>query len=154
MQVTSSGCNGLGAAFLRLANRTKHRQRIRAASGLYIEKNRPMASSCWLHEVRRSHFGKQQAPSRSTRGIPIGCDGSRCFLHRFTLGLWLNASIIVLSACHRPAGNCPAVKALGVIALAVWPSSRTRFCGLPGFRYCEAACCVPATERTYWMIPI
>jgi len=35
-----------------------------------------------------------------------------------TLGLWLDASIIVLSACYRPAGNYPAAKALGVIAPA------------------------------------
>jgi len=41
------------------------------------------STAYWLHEVRCSHSGKRQASSQSTRGIPIGCDGSRCFLHRF-----------------------------------------------------------------------
>jgi len=35
-----------------------------------------------------------------------------------TLGLWLDMSFIILSACYRPAGSRPAVKALGVIAPA------------------------------------
>ena len=56
-----------------------------------------------------------------------------------TLGLWLDASIIVLSACRRPAGSCPAVKAIGVIAPACAAIVAHPLSWLAGFPMCPGS---------------
>jgi len=55
--------------------------------------------------------GPREASPSAATAHSVSCTAS-------TLGLWLDASIIILSACYRPAGSCPAVKAMSVAAQA------------------------------------
>ena len=38
---------------------------------------------------------------------PIACDGFAVEMPLITLGLWLDRSIIIPTACHRHTGSCP-----------------------------------------------
>ena len=75
-----------------------------------------MAASWPLHKVHRSHFGKRQALSHPCEASPLAATAHDVSCTASTLGLWLDASIIIFSVCYRPAENCSAVKAISVVA--------------------------------------